>query len=119
MKNKLKGIRQGDVLLLPCPVPKNAKRIAIRPIALGERTGHHHSFTAAPGVCLEEAVEMFEVQDENGVKTHVRITAEGISLDHQQHKAHVQTSEVLPVGGEFVYRPQVENSDWGTRQVID
>ena len=32
---------------------------------------------------------------------------------HPQHKAHTLTEK------EYVYVPQVENSDWGTRQVID
>jgi hypothetical protein len=114
MKTKLKGIRQGDVLLKPCQVPKDAKRIAIRPIALGERTGHHHSLVVEEAK-IEDCVEMYEKDGQ----TYVRIIGEGVSLDHQQHKSHPQTAEVLPVGGEFVYIPQVENSDWGTRQVID
>jgi hypothetical protein len=115
---KTGAIRQGDVMLFPQPVPKNAKKIPLRSIALGEVTGHHHSFVAQPGVCLEDAVEMFEVEDGTGKKTYVRITAEGVSLQHQQHKPH-GGAEVLPVGAEFVYIPQVENSEWGTRQVAD
>jgi hypothetical protein len=105
-------------MLWPAKIPATAKRIKLRPIALGERTGHHHSFAAEPGVCLEDAVEMFEVPGETGAATYVRITAEGVSLQHQEHKPH-GGSEVLPVGAEFVYIPQVENSDWGTREVAD
>jgi hypothetical protein len=94
-------------------IPKEAKRIPIRPIALGERTGHHHSLMVEEGAKLEDCVEMYE---HNG-QTYVRLTGEGVSLVHQQHKAH--GPEALPKGSEFVYIPQVENSDWGTRQVID
>jgi hypothetical protein len=112
-QKQAEAIRQGDVMLWPGTVPANAKRIPLRPIALGERTGHHHSLVADPGVALDDIAEMFEVETEAGMKTYVRITAEGVSLVHQQHKPHRLTP------GEFEYIPQVENSDWGTRQVAD
>ena len=106
-------------MLKQSQIPRNAKQVPLRPLALGERTGHHHSFVAEPGVRLEDAVQMFEVDDGNGsTTTYVRITAEGVALEHQEHKPH-GGAEVLPVGSEFVYVPQVENSDWGTRQVAD
>ena len=52
--------RQGDVLLVPtAQVPKDAKpvkRTGDRTIlALGEATGHHHSFAGGAGVELLEA----------------------------------------------------------------
>lgn len=112
-----KGIRQGDVGLRPSAIPQNAKRIKLRPLAYGKVTGHHHSFAAAPGVCLEEAIEMFEVETEDGTKTFVRITAEGVALVHQDHFGH--GPDVLTPGSEFVYVPQMENSDWGERPVVD
>jgi hypothetical protein len=109
----MKCIRQGDVLLVPAKIPANAKRIPVRPIALGERTGHHHSLMTASGAGLEDAVEMYEVETPDGVKTYMRITDEGVSLVHQQHKAQpVEKTD-------YVYVPQVENTDWGTRQVAD
>ena len=109
----MKAVRQGDVLLMPAPIPAGAKRIPVRPVALGERTGHHHSLMTSGATAVEDAVEMYEVETPEGVKTFMRITAEGVSLVHQQHKAqHVQPAE-------YVYVPQVENSDWGTRQVAD
>ena len=109
----MKSIRQGDVLLVPAQVPAEAKRIANRPIALGERTGHHHSLMTASGAGLEDAVEMYEVETPDGVKTYMRINQDGVSLVHQQHKAHPLEKT------DYVYVPQVENSDWGTRAVVD
>lgn len=109
----MKCIRQGDVLLMPAAIPEGAKRIPNRPIALGERTGHHHSLMASGNTALADAVEMYEVEMPEGVKTFMRITEDGVSLVHQQHKAQpVEKTE-------YVYVPQVENSDWGTRQVAD
>jgi hypothetical protein len=48
-------------------------------------------------------------------KTYVRALGDptDVALVHQQHKAHTLTEK------EYVYVPQVENSDWGTRKVID
>lgn len=95
-------------------IPKNAKRIPLRPLAFGEKTGHHHSLMANPGVCLEEAAEMFEVQTEDGVKHYLRITGDGVSLVHQEHKAH---PGIVPGSYEVVI--QQENTDWGSRAVLD
>lgn len=95
-------------------IPSNAKRIPLRPLAFGEKTGHHHSLMANPGVCLEEAAEMFEVKTEDGVKHFLRITGDGVSLVHQEHKAH---PSIAPGSYEVVI--QQENSDWGSRAVLD
>lgn len=105
-------IRQGDVLLKPATIPAEANRIKVRPIALGERTGHHHSLMSnVADRPIEDLVEMYEKDS----MTYVRVVGgpEDVSLVHQQHKAHF-----VPTG-DFIYVPQVENSDWGTRQVID
>ncbi len=107
----MKAIRQGDVLLQPSTVPAAAKRVALRPIALGERTGHHHSLMSCSETPIEELVEMYELDG----KTYVRVLGEPseVALVHQEHKA----APIAPA--EYVYIPQVENSDWGTRQVVD
>jgi len=112
MKNvTARSVRQGDVLLKPAAIPANAKRINLRPIALGEKTGHHHSLMTCTETPIEDLVEMYEKDG----KTYVRVLGEPaeVALVHQQHKA----APVAPA--EYVYIPQVENSDWGTRQVID
>jgi hypothetical protein len=105
-------------------IPSNAKRIPLRPLAFGEKTGHHHSLMADPGVCLEDVAEMFEVQTDDGVKHFLRINGEGvsavdgdgsgISLVHQEHKAH---PSIAPGSYEVVI--QQENTDWGSRAVLD
>ena len=107
----MKAIRQGDVLLKPATFPLDAKRIKLRPIALGERTGHHHSLMSNVETPIEDLVEMYEKDGQ----TFVRVLGEpeSVSLVHQQHKAHA----VAPA--EYVYIPQVENSAWGARPVED
>ena len=107
----MKAIRQGDVLLKLATIPTDAKRVKLRPIALGERTGHHHSLMSNVETPVEDLVEMYEKDGQ----TFVRILGEpeSVSLVHQQHKAHT----IAPA--EYVYVPQVENSDWGTRRVED
>jgi hypothetical protein len=95
-------------------IPKTAKRIPLRPLAFGEKTGHHHSLMANPGVCLEEAAEMFEVKTDDGFKHFLRITGEGVSLVHQEHKAH---PSIAP--GDYEVVIQQENTDWGSRAVLD
>jgi hypothetical protein len=112
MKTKNVGaIRQGDVMLKPCKIPADAKKIALRPVALGERTGHHHSLMTCTDTPVEELVEMYE---KDGL-TYVRALGEPseVALVHQQHKAQRLDA------AEYVYVPQVENSDWGTQRVSD
>jgi hypothetical protein len=95
-------------------IPKEAKKIALRPLALGEKTGHHHSLYMEPGgIALEDAAELFEITTEDGVKHYLRISAEGVSLQHQEHKAHA----VPP--GEYEVVIQTEVTDWGRAAVID
>ena len=56
---------------------------------------------------------MFEVQTEDGVKHYLRISADGVSLQHQEHKTHA----VPP--GEYEIVIQTEVTDWGRAAVID
>lgn len=94
-------------------IPVTAKRIPLRPVALGEVTGHHHSFMSnVADVDPAELVEMYEGEDG---KTYVRVLGEegNVSLVHQEHKAHV----VPP--GEYSVTIQQENTDWGARPVAD
>ena len=48
--------RQGDVGLVCCSIPRDAHKISVRPLALGEVTGHKHQ------VAVEDldSVEMYE-----------------------------------------------------------
>ena|ERR1700683_3412724 len=95
-------------------IPAGAKKIPLRPLALGEKTGHHHSLYMEPGgVALEEAAEMYELTTDDGVKHFLRITVEGVSLQHQEHKTHT-----IPPG-EYEVTIQTEVTNWGRAAVID
>ena len=94
-------------------IPADVKRVPLRPVALGEVTGHHHSFMSnVEEVDVADRVEMYEGKD--GV-LYVRVLGEpgDVSLVHQEHKAHV----VPP--GEYSVTIQQENTDWGARPVAD
>lgn len=87
-------------------IPKDAKKIPMRPLALGEATGHHHSL-----VCDEaDAVEMYEKDGE----TFVRIVGEGASVQHQEHKP-----ALCPKDTEWNIRIATEVNDWGRAPVRD
>lgn len=76
MKNLL-DYRQGDVGFVRGKIPKDAKRIPVRPFALGEVTGHSHAVIDA----AQDLVEMYE--DERGT-IWVRALAE-IPVKHEDH----------------------------------
>ncbi len=87
-------------------IPKDAKKITMRPLALGEATGHHHSL-----VCDEaDAVEMYEKDGQ----TFVRIVGEGAAVQHQEHKP-----ATVPAGTEWGIRIATEVNDWGRAPVRD
>jgi hypothetical protein len=86
-------------------IPKNAKRIKTRPLALGEATGHHHSLVADEA----DAVEMYEKDGE----IFVRVIGE-VPVQHQEHKPHT-----CPAGAEFGIRIATEVNDWGRAPVKD
>ena len=96
-------------------IPKEAKRIPLRPLAWGEKTFHHHSLVMDPEstVALEEAAEMYELEAEGGPKVFLRITEEGVSLQHAEHK----TQPVPP--GDYAVTIQQEATDWGSSRVAD
>lgn len=92
-------------------IPSTAERIRIRPVALGEATGHHHSFASLldrPDV--DELIEMYE--DTDGT-IYVRVTDAGVALTHQEHKAHE-----VPVA-DYIVRIQEQVTDWGVAPVVD
>lgn len=114
MKRVLEG-RQGDVAFVRCPIPETAKLVPFRPFALGEITGHSHR------VCVEDVagVDMFETTDENGVRTWLRVTAEGaVSIVHEDHDPSGSTSK-LPTGWEGEVVIAREYTPESVRSVID
>jgi hypothetical protein len=90
-------------------IPEGAKRIEVRPLALGEKTGHHHSLCVEEPLKIEDCVEMYEL---NG-QTYVRVKEDGVVLTHQEHKSHA----VPP--GDYAVELQQENTDWGAKPVVD
>lgn len=86
-------------------IPKGAKKIPVRPLALGEVTGHHHSVACEP-----EQVEMYEKDGE----IFVRILGDGAAVQHQEHKPHA-----LPADTEYGIRIATEVNDWGRAPVRD
>ena len=97
-------------------IPKDAKRIPLRPLAVGEVHGHAHRLVMDPGspVALEEAVELYELEAEGGPKVFLRITEDGVSLQHEEHKQ----SSLIPKG-DYAVTIQQEATDWGSARVAD
>lgn len=97
-------------------IPAEAKRIALRPLALGEKTGHHHSLAVADGVGqeIDELARLYELPSIDGApRTFLEVIGEGVVLTHQEHKTHA----VPPGAYEVVIQREV--IDWGTRQIED
>lgn len=73
---------QGDVALRPlAALPGGATRIAARPLALGETSGHAHVVVGpgtAPGA--PQGFDLFE----HGGKTYVAVGGDGASLTHMK-----------------------------------
>lgn len=103
------ALRQGDVLIRRSNIPSTAKQIKMRPLALGEKTGHHHSLVVPEGI-LDECAELYEAEDGT---IYCRIVNENVLLTHQEHKTHS-----IPAGDYRVVIQQ-ENTDWGERPVVD
>ena len=82
--------RQGDVGLVKSAIPEAAKRVKLRPLALGEVTGHSHRVAVAD----EPFVEMYEL---NGL-TYIR-ALQDVHLLHEEHDPTGETS-VIPAGWE-------------------
>ena len=85
------GIRQGDVLIVPCKsIPSSAKDVVPENdrliVAKGEATGHHHSFAWARGATL--------FRDDgagSGGNLYVGVRDHPATLGHQEHHALVLT----------------------------
>jgi hypothetical protein len=115
MKNKENVLygRQGDVHFVNRSIPENARRVPLRPFALGEVTGHSHS------VISEDApsVEMYELD----VKTYIRVSGEcdGIRIKHEDHDP-TATKSLLPAGweGEVIIAQEYDEEE-GFRSLAD
>lgn len=102
MKTNKDHIQQGDVLFRRVDkLPANCKRLDKRTVALGEHTGHHHTFD--DGVALMESLDnrIFAVNESDSP----------VELTHQEHKPVT----VLP--GEAYEFGQVREKNWFTEMV--
>lgn len=104
--------RQGDVAFIQCKIPAAAKRIPVKPFALGEVTGHSHRLTVAD----VDGVEMYELDG----RGYLRVTKDGsVSIQHEDHDPAGEKS-YLPSGWEGTYRIAREYDDEQRfRSVID
>jgi hypothetical protein len=102
-------------------IPKNAKRIPLRPLALGEATGHNHRLISDGSVAVEDACELYEVEEQQTKKYFLRVTSEGISLIHADGESlTVADHQTIPVApGDYPIIIQEEVTDWGMQRVID
>lgn len=102
MKTNSEHIQQGDVLFRRvAELPSGCKRLDKRTVALGEHTGHHHTFD--DGVALMEAPDkrIFAVNE----------TDEPKQLTHQEHNpVTVNPGDVYEFG-------QVREKNWFTEMV--
>lgn len=105
--------RQGDVHFVSRQVPAEAKRVLLRPFALGEVTGHSHRVIAEH----ELLVEMYE----HDGRTYIRVAGEcdGIRIQHEDHDPQAVTS-VLPAAweGEVIIAEEYDEEE-GFRRVAD
>ncbi len=116
-------------------IPKNAKRISLRPLALGEKTGHHHSLAVLDDTRnINDLAEMYTSEEDEKVRIYLRVIEdEAVALVHQEHKTHaipldskgafIRQGDVMlqPLGadGEYEVKIQTEVTDWGTKHVED
>jgi hypothetical protein len=105
--------RQGDVNFITATIPSAAKRISLRPFALGEVTGHSHRVITAD----EPLIEMYELDGE----TYVRVSGDcaGVHIRHEEHDPDASVS-VLPAGweGRIVIAEEYDEEE-GFRRVAD
>lgn len=103
MKTDQRQIQQGDTLFFNRTekLPDGCTRIKSRTVALGEATGHHHTF--------DEGVAIMDAPD--GRVFIVNETSEPKILTHQEHKETVFAPGVPYEFG------QVREKDWFSEMV--
>lgn len=99
-----KPIRQGDILFkLVDSLPKGAKKLKHKTVALGEFTGHSHRFE-------DNTTELFML--ENTMYANVPVTTEII---HEEHKPLVIEKGVYEIGNEREY----DYAEESMKKVVD
>jgi len=99
-------LQQGDVLIKPRPVPREAVKVDDCVLMHGEATGHAHRLDG-------EGFTVFEHPKTK--RKHLRIVKSGVMLRHEEHKAF----EVPP--GEYVVEGvrEYDHFDEEARRVAD
>jgi hypothetical protein len=96
-------------------IPASAKRIPLRPLALGEHTGHHHSLAVLDETRnIDDVAEMYTAEIDGQIRIYLRVIEEDcVALTHQEHKP-----QLVPAG-EYEVVIQSEVTDWGRSPVQD
>ena len=96
--------QQGDVLIKQSKVPKGAKKKGNKTVALGEATGHHHTFTEGDVTLYEHEGTIF-----------AKVTSEEATLTHQEHNPVTipKGDYVFPIVREYNFLEMEE------RRVVD
>jgi len=85
---QMKYSQQGDVLVKQISnIPSSAKKLNHLTLALGEKTGHHHTIT-------EGDAELYEV---DGV-LYLKVNSEQATLTHQEHKPILIEEGIYQIG---------------------
>lgn len=101
----MRRYRQGDVALYQISkLPKKLKRKKILTIAVGEATGHHHSFA------LGSKVDIYT----DGNKQYLQVWEDSL-LQHQEHHEQI----ILPGTYKQVQEREYSYIDETLRSVID
>ncbi len=90
-KQNVLDFRQGDVGFVRGAIPTDAKRIATRPFAYGEVTGHVHQV-------VEEAQHLVEMYEDSEGTVWVRALGD-LPVRHEEHDPTAQKS-IIPKGWE-------------------
>lgn len=101
--------RQGDTLLRrsASPISSSAKPTKTPTIALGETTGHHHSFRGGGTVGFAD-------EENTPLADFVQVTdPEGATLTHEEHEA------ITFPAGDYESLKQVEDTEEEVRRVQD
>jgi hypothetical protein len=103
--------RQGDVGFIKGKIPATAKRIPVRPFALGERTGHSHRV-------IEDVKDLVEMYEDRDGTVWIRALAD-LPVRHEDHDPTASKS-IITKDWEGEVRICVEyDEEQDFRRVID
>lgn len=105
---------QGDVMIERCDEAKIAGLKKTKPtLALGEATGHHHSFHSKHTTGFYKEGDDNVIAGGSPLATFVKVGAKGDALTHQEH------GPIETPAGTYQKTPQVEYTPEELRIVAD